>query len=168
MLGSHGGIRPSEWARSIEWTTSANSTVTCLYSAWVSGSDIGEPQLPQNRAPSRGSVPHVRHAAMAVIRPSAARGSGVSRVLPRIGRLTPARPVIATESLLHRRPGHRSGSWSLKWRELPFGGVRPGAPSSADPRSQRYAPITILIRPKAKTRRGFGATTSHQTCGTKA
>jgi hypothetical protein len=59
---------------SIEWTTSANRTVTCLYSARVSASWTGEPQPWQNRAFSRGSVPHVRHAAMAVIRPSADPG----------------------------------------------------------------------------------------------
>ena len=54
-------------ARSIECTTSANSTVTCLYSACVSDSTTGEPQPWQNRAFARGSVPHVRQAAVAVI-----------------------------------------------------------------------------------------------------
>jgi len=61
-------------AMPIERTTSANSTVTCLYSAWVAGSERGEPQPRQNRAFSSGSVPHVRHAGAAVIRPSAASG----------------------------------------------------------------------------------------------
>jgi hypothetical protein len=52
---------------SIERTTSAKSTVTCLYSAggWVDS--IGAPQASQNRAPARGSHPHVRHVTAAVI-----------------------------------------------------------------------------------------------------
>ena len=54
-----------------KWTTSSKRTVTCLYSARASPSSTGEPQLWQNRAFSKGSVPHVRHAAMAVTRPSA-------------------------------------------------------------------------------------------------
>src|SRR5271156_3521041 len=65
---------PTTEAMSIEWTTSAKRTVTCLYSAWVSASLSGEPQLWQKRAFSRGSVPHVRHAATVVIRPSADPG----------------------------------------------------------------------------------------------
>src|SRR5277367_87614 len=36
---------PTTEAMSIEWTTSANRTVTCLYSAWASLSSTGEPQL---------------------------------------------------------------------------------------------------------------------------
>src|SRR5271163_2913590 len=65
---------PTTEAMSIESTTSAKRTVTCLYSAWVSASLTGEPQLWQNRAFSKASVPHVRHAAMAVTRPSANPG----------------------------------------------------------------------------------------------
>ena len=53
---------PTTEAMSAEWTTSANRTVTCLYSAWASLSSTGEPQLCQNRAFSKGLVPHVRHA----------------------------------------------------------------------------------------------------------
>ena len=45
----------------------------------LSGSVTGAPQPSQNRAPSRGSVPHVGHAVAAVIRPSAASGPGSSR-----------------------------------------------------------------------------------------
>src|SRR3954465_14730818 len=52
---------PSAAAMSIEWTTSANSTVTCLYSAWVSMAATGEPQASQNRAPPRGWAPQVPH-----------------------------------------------------------------------------------------------------------
>jgi hypothetical protein len=60
---------PTAAAMSIECTTSAKRTVTCLYSAWVSCSVTGAPQPSQNRAPSRGSVPHVRQAVAAVIAP---------------------------------------------------------------------------------------------------
>jgi hypothetical protein len=53
--------------------------VTCLYSAWVSAPLTGEPQLWQNRAFSKGSVPHVRHVATVVIRPSANPGPRFSQ-----------------------------------------------------------------------------------------
>ena len=42
-----------------ERTTSANNTVTCLYSATPGVS--GEPHVAQNRAPSCGCTPHDRH-----------------------------------------------------------------------------------------------------------
>ena len=61
---------PTAAAMSIECTTSANNTVTCLYSARVACSVTGAPQPSQNRASSRSSVPHVRHAVAAIIRPS--------------------------------------------------------------------------------------------------
>src|SRR5271166_4792183 len=50
-----------------------------LYSAPIPASWTGEPQPWQNRAFSRGSVPHVRHAAMAVTRPSAYPGPRFSQ-----------------------------------------------------------------------------------------
>jgi hypothetical protein len=53
---------------SIEFTTSANSTVTCLYSAGLAAALIGEPQEWQNRAFSSDSVPHVRHVVAVAIR----------------------------------------------------------------------------------------------------
>ena len=68
---------PTAAAMSMECTTSANRTVTCLYSAWMSRAVTGAPQPSQNRAPVRGSVPHVWHAVAAVIRPSAASGPQV-------------------------------------------------------------------------------------------
>ena len=76
MISRHRSA-PTAAAMSIECTTSANSTVTCLNSAWVSCAATGAPQPSQNRAPSRNSVPHVRHAIAAVIRPSAASGPQV-------------------------------------------------------------------------------------------
>src|ERR1700677_3364013 len=79
---------PTAEAMSIECTTSANKTVTCLYSARVSCPVTGAPQPSQNRASSRGLVPHVRHAAVAVIRPSADPGPQGSL---RIGGWTPDR-----------------------------------------------------------------------------
>jgi hypothetical protein len=45
--------------------------VTCLYSACAPGAPIGDPHSLQNLAVALTSVPHVRHAVAAVIRPSA-------------------------------------------------------------------------------------------------
>jgi hypothetical protein len=62
---------------SIEPTTSANSTVTCLNSACEVGVVSGQPQASQYRAPAlAGGAPHdVQATAAAVIR--ALRGPGV-------------------------------------------------------------------------------------------
>jgi hypothetical protein len=55
-------LRTDRGAISIERTV-ANSTVTCLNSAWVSNVLSGDPQASQNRAPARdASAPHVAHA----------------------------------------------------------------------------------------------------------
>jgi hypothetical protein len=49
---------PTVAAMSIERTTSANNTVTCLYSAdWVADV-IGVPHSPQNLAVAPNCVPH--------------------------------------------------------------------------------------------------------------
>jgi hypothetical protein len=66
-------------AMSIECTTSANSTVTCLYSAGVEGASTGAPQEWQNRAFASGAVPQLRHTVAAVIRHSADLGSELTR-----------------------------------------------------------------------------------------
>src|SRR3954464_2514612 len=58
-------------AMSIDRTTSANSTVTCLYSA-VSSADSCDPHLSQKRAPSCGVAPHDRHNAVGGVSSSAA------------------------------------------------------------------------------------------------
>src|SRR5689334_11621559 len=71
---------PTVAAMSIECTTSAKRTVTCLYSGWMSGLLSGEPQLWQNRAFSNGSAPHVRHAAPVVIRLPPILAPGVHRI----------------------------------------------------------------------------------------
>ena len=52
-------------AMSIERTTSANSTVTCLYSAASTDATSCDPHVSQNRAPSCGAAPHDRHTAVA-------------------------------------------------------------------------------------------------------
>ena len=49
---------PNAAAMCIDRTTSANNTVTCLYSAASYNAAMGVPQLSQNLAPSRSSVPH--------------------------------------------------------------------------------------------------------------
>ena len=54
---------------SIERTTSANSTVTCLYSAGVGDTAVGDPHSSQNFALGRNSVPHVAHATATVMPP---------------------------------------------------------------------------------------------------
>jgi len=48
-------------------TTSANSTVTCLYSAAVPDTAIGDPHASQNFALDRNSAPHALHANAAVM-----------------------------------------------------------------------------------------------------
>src|SRR3954451_9079978 len=58
-------------AMSIERTTSANSTVTCLYSA-ASTDTSCDPHASQNRAPSWGVAPHDRHPAGAALTASSA------------------------------------------------------------------------------------------------
>src|SRR6185437_7477595 len=55
-------------ARSIECTTSANSTVTCLYFAVSSDAFVGAPHSSQNLALSRKPVPHDPHTSAAVMR----------------------------------------------------------------------------------------------------
>ena len=62
---------PTAAAISIDRTTSANMTVTCLYSASSEAAVTGEPHPSQNRACSRSRRPHARHDP-AAIRPSAA------------------------------------------------------------------------------------------------
>src|SRR5262249_22273734 len=59
---------PTIAAISIDPTTSANSTVTCLYSAVVSDSAIGDPHSSQNFAVGRNSAPHFMQANAAVMR----------------------------------------------------------------------------------------------------
>src|SRR6478752_9563408 len=52
---------PTAAAMSIECTTSAKSTVTCLYSAAVAAGLTGAPHLLQNRESGGSSVPHDPH-----------------------------------------------------------------------------------------------------------
>jgi hypothetical protein len=52
---------PTAAAMSIERTTSANSAVTCLYSAGVVAVATGAPHLLQNRESGGSSVPHDPH-----------------------------------------------------------------------------------------------------------
>jgi len=58
---------PTPEAMSIEWTTSANSTVTCLYSAWVSCAATAAPHPLQNFEFGGSSVPHDPHTTVAVV-----------------------------------------------------------------------------------------------------
>src|SRR6516162_2651288 len=58
---------PTAAAMSIERTTSANSTVTCLYSAGVVAVAMGAPQWLQNLAFAPSSVPHDPHTKAAAV-----------------------------------------------------------------------------------------------------
>src|SRR6476659_4812017 len=58
---------PTAAAMSIECTTSANSTVTCLYSAAVAAGVIGAPHLLQHRESGGSSVPHDPHTTAAAV-----------------------------------------------------------------------------------------------------
>ena len=72
---------PTAAAMSIECTTSANSTVTCLYSAAVAAGLTGAPHLLQNRESGGSSVPHDPHdspAAVTAPRPSPVPSTSVS------------------------------------------------------------------------------------------
>ena len=64
---------PTVAAMSIECTTSANRTVTCLYSADLAADVIGAPHLLQNRESAGSSVPHEPHDSPAAV--SAPRAS---------------------------------------------------------------------------------------------
>src|SRR5208283_3718043 len=66
---------PTAEAMSIEWTTSANSTVTCLYSAVSTQMSVRAPHSSQNLALSRRPVPHDPHATSAAIRAPPIQGS---------------------------------------------------------------------------------------------
>ena len=59
-------------AMSIERTTSANSTVTCLYFAVSTDATNCDPHVSQNRAPSCGTAPHDRHTFVAGVTASSA------------------------------------------------------------------------------------------------
>src|SRR6476659_10052230 len=72
---------PTAAAMSIECTTSANSTVTCLYSAVVAADLTGAPHLLQNCESGGSSLPHDPHnspAAVTAPRPSPVPSTSVS------------------------------------------------------------------------------------------
>ena len=85
-------------AMSIERTTSANNTVTCLYSAVSPEAAVGAPHSSQNLAFSLKPVPQDPHATPAAIRAPPIQGHYYSIVeqsqLPTIGRSTAENCVI--------------------------------------------------------------------------
>src|SRR6202044_3331087 len=85
---------PRAAAMSIECTTSANSTVTCLYSADVAAGVIGAPHLLQNRESGGNSVPHDPHTKAATV-----ISRGQPTVVPRHYRVTAGQPICAISSL---------------------------------------------------------------------
>ena len=85
---------PTAAAMSIECTTSANSTVTCLYSAGVVAVATAAPHSLQNFEFGRSSVPHDPHTkAAAVMSP------GQPTVVPRHYRVTAGQPTCAISPL---------------------------------------------------------------------
>ena len=58
---------PTAAAMSMECTTSANRTVTCLYSADEAVGLIGAPHLLQNRESAGSSMPHDSHDSAAAV-----------------------------------------------------------------------------------------------------
>src|SRR6476646_7800115 len=110
---------PNTAAKSIEPTTSANSTVTCLNSAWLSRAESGDPQASQNLAPAREApAPQHVHTSPAAVTPAlpvgpakhknTSRGEGV--LTPALsGRASRLRPrsclPIATLLAPHRPAG---------------------------------------------------------------
>src|SRR5262245_48035 len=71
---------PTAAAMSIDPTTSANSTVTCLYSAVTALAVIGEPHASQKRASWRASRPHAGQAVAALAVTSMALDSGEAQL----------------------------------------------------------------------------------------
>ena len=95
---------PTAAAMSIECTTSANSTVTCLYSADRLTCVTGAPHSSQNLAFSLRSTPHVAHANPAAVMSS----PRTSRCAPRNpgdlasrGIYPPSRDPAAVPSIAH-------------------------------------------------------------------
>src|SRR6201993_2515287 len=90
---------PTAAAMSIECTTSANNTVTCLYSAGVMAAATAAPHSLQNFEFGGSSVPHDPHTkAAAVI------SRGQPTVVPRHYRVTAGQPACAISPL---RSGQR-------------------------------------------------------------
>ena len=85
---------PTAAAMSIECTTSANSTVTCLYSAWVSCAVIGAPHLLQNLEFGGSSVPHDPHTKAAAV---------MSRGQPTVVRSLTIVSPLASQHVPYRR-----------------------------------------------------------------
>src|SRR6516165_8451281 len=107
---------PTAAAISIECATSANSTVTCLYSADVAAGVIGAPHLLQNRESGGSSVPHDLH-------PNPVAVMSSPSIVPRCRyehrsrqyRVTTGQPACAISPL-------RSGQWAAR-HDVPRGGL---------------------------------------------
>src|SRR6516225_3475706 len=127
---------PTAPAMSIEWTTSANSTVTCLYSAGFAAGVTAAPHSLQNLEFGASSVPHDAHTNPAVVmaspRPtscaprsqemSPSRGSGpdspdTTRRCLRPDRAEPA--IAATRFLSVRTQGRSAKRPTARWLPLP-------------------------------------------------
>jgi hypothetical protein len=132
---------PTAFAMSMEWTTSANKTVTCLYSATLGACVTGESHSSQNLAATRIAVaPHVVHGA-AVMSPPRRHGHrcrsppapdrGIHRSTHRGG-------------LVHRRrAGGAPGPCSRQHRGIPRTQTRAISHSEAQPENATPNPVRI-------------------------
>src|ERR1700677_64596 len=117
---------PTAAAMSIECTTSANSTVTCLYSAGVRDTAVGDPHSSQNFALSRNSAPHLVQANAVVMPYQPIPGSDYPIGLT-IGRLLVGYSVIRgvrRASGARGRPGRRAPELAARCRVGVCGGWR--------------------------------------------
>src|SRR5271169_827689 len=130
---------PTAAAMSIECTTSANSTVTCLYSAWVSCAVTGAPHSLQNFEFAGSSIPHAVHAnsidVMASPRPR--------RYAPRSQAFSPCR---GSDPGTAHKPRHRR-------EPAPVEPAAATARCHAKPDPHRLAqPLTVPSRPLLRLR----------------
>ena len=91
---------PTAEAMYIECTTSANRTVTCLYSADFAAADTAAPHSLQNLEFGGSSVPHDPHTTVAVV---------MSRGQPTVVHVTIVSP-LASQHVPYRRCDPANGS----------------------------------------------------------
>src|SRR5260370_21243571 len=92
-------------AMSIDRTTSANSTVTCLYSAGVVAVGTAAPHSLQNFEFGGNSIPHDPHTKSAAV-----MSRGQPTVVPRHYRVSACQPACARSPLRSATPCLRAGS----------------------------------------------------------
>ena len=122
-------LRPDGRGDVIEPTTSANSTVTCLYSGGVVAVAAGAPHWLQNLALAPSSVPHDPHTKAAAV-----MSRGQPTVVPRHSRVTAGQPASAISV---PRSGQRVARYAA-----PRGGRLGRIPPMCEVGAQRLAPTS--------------------------